>query len=151
MQKIKRVTSIYLWWGFIVLSPMNKIVSPSLLAGWRVVRTRGTEYGCLLGPPHPLLLSCRCGGGFGRLTPPHLIRSVFCSYRQGREPVHKLCWWKKHQHNQNIVHCSLTLGMLDMFRLIWRALFITLMMESERWVHFIQTMKSRCYEHDMLS
>jgi hypothetical protein len=28
------------------------------------------------------------------LTPPHLIWSVFSLYRQGRDQVHRLCWWK---------------------------------------------------------
>jgi hypothetical protein len=31
---------------------------------------------------------------FGRLTPPHFARSVFCSERQGRDQVYGLCWWK---------------------------------------------------------
>jgi hypothetical protein len=48
-------TFIVLWTG---LPP------PSLIARWRVLRTRGSEYGLLLGHPH-LFLCCWCGVDIG--------------------------------------------------------------------------------------
>jgi hypothetical protein len=71
--------------------------------------------------------------GIGRLIP-HTCSKCVLLIKTSRDQM-RLCWWKNNNRTKTFIHTSLTLGTLNMIRLILCTLFIliTWVTRSEGW------------------